>query len=94
MITRVNSSEKDNRLKAICDTVRDNELVTVFTISFRSDATEVSNEQQLAAAPRGDRSLASCASTFTHHYRAQNTQALQTAFDSIARQILDLRLTQ
>ncbi|MCX7646025.1 MAG: hypothetical protein N2Z62_12130, partial [Rhodobacteraceae bacterium] len=94
MMTRVNSSEKDRRLKAICDTVRDNELVTVFTISFRSDATEVRNAQQLATAPRGDKSLATCASTFSHHYRAQNTQALQSAFESIARQILDLRLTQ
>jgi Flp pilus assembly protein TadG len=94
MMTRVNSSEKDTRLNDICSTVRDNELVTVFTVSFRSDATEVKSEADLLTAPRGDRSLAKCASTFAHHYRAQNTQALQSAFGSIARQILDLRLTQ
>ena len=94
MITRLNSSDKDARLNEVCATVRDNPLVTVFTIAFRPDAVNVSSATDLATAPAGDQALAKCASTFVHHYPASSGQALQTAFDSIAAQILDLRLTQ
>lgn len=94
MITRQNSSMKDTRLKNICDSVRDNPLVTVFSIAFRPDAEPVLSDADAASASLGDRALATCASTYAHYYAAPTGQRLQSAFDSIATQILDLRLTQ
>ncbi len=96
MIRRTNSSKKDTRLQSSCDTVRDNKLVTVFTIAFRNDATNVNSEADLPTGSdkRGVRELAKCASSYAHYFPASSGTSLQAAFNSIATQIIDLRLTQ
>lgn len=94
IMTRLNSSDKDRRLQMMCDSVRTKKLVTVFTIRFDPNAQTIRNSTEAASAGAGDKAMANCASTYGHHYPATSGTKLQAAFDSIAVQILDLRLTQ
>ena len=75
----VNSTIKDARTKAICDTAKDEQII-VFTIGFE--------------APRGGRAvLKDCASSDAHYFDVQGL-AITDAFASIASSIRKLRLTQ
>jgi len=73
------ASQADTMLDNICDAAKAQDI-TVFTIGF-----EVSNH--------GADVMRSCASTVSHFFRVEGTEISQ-AFNAIARQINQLRLTQ
>jgi Flp pilus assembly protein TadG len=77
---RVNSTSKNSRTNAICDAVK-NQQVIVFAIGFE--------------APSGGQAiLASCASSPSHYFNVSGGAELTDAFYSIASSIRKLRLTQ
>ncbi|WP_166416138.1 TadE/TadG family type IV pilus assembly protein [Cochlodiniinecator piscidefendens] len=76
---RYTSSQADSMLSNICDAAKDNNI-TVFTIGF-----EVGNH--------GANVMRNCASSPSHFFRVEGLE-IGEAFNSIARQINQLRLTQ
>ena len=94
-ITRVEAAEKDVRLNNVCNSVKNQELVNIYTIAFRSNARDMRSEEDFVGAPRGDVALARCSSQYiTHHFPARDAEALNEAFSAIASRITDIRLTQ
>ena len=77
-----NTSTKDSRTKAICDAAKGPlKRITVYSIGFE--------------APTGGQTvLLDCASSPSHYFNVQGGEELGNAFESIAHQITQLRLTQ
>lgn len=78
-LERIEDDEKDARLATICQAAKDAEIV-VFSIGF--EVTDASAEV-----------MRSCASSINHFYRVEGLD-IETAFESIANQINQLKLTQ
>lgn len=79
MYTWVSGAEKNTRTSAICQAARD-QGITVFTIGMDTYG-------------QGDATLLDCAGVAARFYDVQSTE-ISTAFEAIARQIYQLRLTQ
>ena len=76
----VNSSTKNTRTNAICNAVKDQQVI-VFAIGFEAPSA-------------GQAILASCASSASHYFNVTGGAELTDAFYSIASSIRKLRLTQ
>ncbi|EAR50680.1 hypothetical protein OG2516_06272 [Oceanicola granulosus HTCC2516] len=76
----LSTSAKNARLEAIC-TAAKNQGVQVFTVGF-----EVEDDEAII--------MEDCASSRAHFFRVSGGGDLTTAFESIARQITELRLTE
>ncbi|MBT0958796.1 hypothetical protein IV417_15510 [Alphaproteobacteria bacterium KMM 3653] len=77
--TKYTSAQADDMLDTIC-TAAKNKGITVFSIGFEVDPYPASV-------------MESCASSSSHFYKVEGLE-IQTAFNAIARQINQLRLTQ
>lgn len=75
----VSAAVKDNRLDAICDASKDNDVI-IFSIGF--EVTDYSAGV-----------MQNCASSPNHFYRVEGLE-IEYAFESIANQINQLKLTQ
>ena len=79
--TATNPATKDAQMDTICDLAKSTAMkIRVFTIAFE-------------APPLGQASLANCASSAGDYFNVAGLD-ITTAFQSIARQITQLRLTQ
>ncbi|MEO1399313.1 MAG: hypothetical protein AAFU56_10680, partial [Pseudomonadota bacterium] len=75
----VNAAQKDTRLNNICSAAKANGVI-IFTIGF-----EVTDASAIV--------MQNCASTANHFYRVEGLE-IEYAFESIANQINQLKLTQ
>ena len=75
----VGGSAADERLDAICDAAKDQNTV-IYTVAFEAPS-------------HGEATLASCASSPSHFFRASGTD-ISAVFNSIAGDIAQLKLTQ
>jgi len=78
-VNKITQTMKNDRLDRICQAAKDENIV-VFSIGF-----EVTNDSAEV--------MRNCASTFNHFYRVEGLD-IETAFESIANQINQLKLTQ
>lgn len=76
------NDEINARFAALCTAVK-NKNITLWVISF-GDGSNTTTENRLQA----------CATSSTYYFKASSSAALQTAFNSIANQISQLRLTK
>ncbi len=77
-----NSTTKNNRTKAICDAAKGPlKRITVYSIGFEAPSA-------------GQSVLLDCASSPSHYFNVQGGEELGNAFEAIAHQITQLRLTQ
>lgn len=76
------TTTKDTRTKAICDAAKGpTKRITVYSIGFEAPSS-------------GQSVLLDCASSPSHFFNVQGGEALGNAFEAIAHQITQLRLTQ
>lgn len=76
------NAEVNARFAALCTAVK-NKNITLWVISF-GDGSNATTENRLKA----------CASSASYYFKASDSSALQSAFNSIANQISQLRLTK
>ena len=76
------NDEVNARFAALCTAVK-NKNITLWVISF-GDGSNATTENRLKA----------CASSTSYYFKASDSAALQSAFNSIANQISQLRLTK
>ncbi|MEP2031530.1 MAG: pilus assembly protein [Paracoccaceae bacterium] len=77
-----NSTTKDARTKAICDAAKGpTKKITVYGIGFEAPSS-------------GQTVIHDCASSPSHYFNVQGGEELGNAFEAIAHQITQLRLTQ
>ena len=78
---RVHGWMKDQRMSAICTAIKDKGVV-VYTIGF-----------EVPKGGHAEKELRACASSQAHYYRAEGI-SISDAFNSIALNVINLRLTQ
>lgn len=78
---REDGSDKDGNMRKIC-TATKNKGVVVYTIGF-----------EISRGGTAERELKACASSTAHYYRAEGVN-INDAFNSIASNVVNLRLTQ
>jgi Flp pilus assembly protein TadG len=80
--TAILNDEVNARFSALCTAVK-NKNITLWVISF-GDGSNAATEARLAA----------CATSGSYYFKAADSTSLQSAFNSIANQISQLRLTK
>jgi len=83
------ATESANRARAICNELRNERDVIVFSVGFMLD--DIANNTARANA---EQVLRDCAGSASNFYRAENGEMLRQAFRGIAQQLNNLRLTQ